>query len=443
MARVPLFTRASLLVVAVGLAVGPAAHAGATGNAKPAATASRASLLQDAAWIEKAVRPDGAIATNPDQRLVWPYLANFAAMGLARAAAVGDRRAADTAWRWLSWYQAHEDAHGYVDDYQRVGTGLQSLGTMDSTDAYAGTYLLAVESVFQATGNHARLKSLRRGIDGAVRAIESTQDADGLTWAKPSWHVKYLMDQAETYAGLVAATNLGDALGAANLAAHALSDARRMHAGVARLWNRRAGSYDWAVHGSGAHAATNWSVLYPDAMQQAWAVAFGVVGGTRAHQLLATLTRMQPQWASPRATATIGSARTRVGYWAAATWALRREGTSPSARIHSIRSAALSANRAWPFTSGVAGQLMVAEAAPLAPKPKPVAKTTAVVVRSDAAIVRPKPLVVATSSPSGGQTRWSWSLPAIIALALGALTFGAAGPGGVLTRRRDAPEPRG
>jgi len=30
-------------------------------------------------------------------------------------------------------------------------------------------------------------------------------DADGLTWAKPSWHVKYLMDQAEVYAGLVAA----------------------------------------------------------------------------------------------------------------------------------------------------------------------------------------------------------------------------------------------
>jgi hypothetical protein len=444
MARAPLFTRAFLLVVTVGFAVGPAARVNAGGNAKPAAAAaSRASLLQDAAWIEKAARSDGAIATNPDQRLVWPYLANFAAMGLARAAAIGDRRAADTAWRWLAWYQAHEDAHGYVDDYQRVGIALRSNGTMDSTDAYAGTFLLAVESVFQATGDHARLNSLRRGIEGAVRAIESTQAADGLTWAKPSWHVKYLMDQAETYAGLVAAANLGDALRAPKLEAHALSDARRMHAGVARLWNPRVGAYDWAVHGDGARASTNWSVLYPDAMQQAWAVAFGVLDGTRAHQLLATLTRMQPQWATPTAIATIGSARTRVGYWAAATWALRREGTSPAARIHSIRHAALSANRAWPFTSGVAGQLMVAEAAPLAPQPKPAPKTTAIVVRSDAVMVRPKLSVAATSSPSRGQTRWSWSLPAIIALALGALTFGAAGPGGVLTRRRDAADPRG
>ena len=112
-------------------------------------------------------------------------------------------------------------------------------------------------------------------IAGAVRAIESTQDSDGLTWAKPSWHVKYLMDQAETYAGLVAAANIGDTLRMPKLAAHARGDARRLRAGVAKLWNPRVDAYDWAVHGDGVHAVTNWSVLYPDAMQQAWAVAFG------------------------------------------------------------------------------------------------------------------------------------------------------------------------
>jgi hypothetical protein len=327
-------------------------------------------LLQDAAWIQQTVRPDGAIATNPDRRLVWPYLANFAAMGLARAAAVGDHRAARTAWRWLGWYQAHEDARGYVFDYAETVSGLRSKGTMDSTDAYAGTFLLATESVFQATGDRARLRSLRRGIRGAVRAIESTQAADGLTWAKPSWHVKYLMDQAETYAGLVAASNLADTLRMPKLAARARTAARRLRGGVAKLWNPRVKAYDWAVHGDGARAATNWSVLYPDAMQQAWAVAFGLVDGPRAHGLLDTLAHAQPQWSQPSATATIGSARARVGYWAAATWALRRDGRNPTARVQSIRKAALSANRAWPFTSGDAGQLMVAEAAPLAPQPK-------------------------------------------------------------------------
>ena len=247
-----------------GLVVGPVVRAGAAETGTTAAVASaaataaatRASLRQDAAWIQQTARADGAIATNPDQRLVWPYLANFAAMGLARSAAAGDRRAAATAWRWLGWYQAHQDANGYVGDYVQTATGLLPNGNMDSTDAYAGTYLLAIESMYQATGNRARVLSLRRGIRGAMRAIESTQDVDGLTWAKPSWHVKYLMDQAETYAGLVAAANLGDALGMLKVAARATLDARRLHAGFARLWNPRVGAYDWAVHGDGARAAT-------------------------------------------------------------------------------------------------------------------------------------------------------------------------------------------
>ena len=374
-ARCSLLTRAYLLVVTLALVVGPGARAGAAETGATAAVASaaataaatRASLRQDAAWIQQAARADGAIATNPDQRLVWPYLANFAAMGLARSAAAGDRRAATTAWRWLGWYQAHQDANGYVGDYVQTATGLWPNGNMDSTDAYAGTYLLAVESMYLATGDRARVLALRRGIQGAVRAIESTQDVDGLTWAKPSWHVKYLMDQAETYAGLVAAANLGDALGMPKVAARATLDAHRLRAGFARLWNPRVGAYDWAVHGNGARAATNWSVLYPDAMQQAWAVAFGLSNGARSDRLVDTLSRRQPQWSSPQAMATIGSASRRVGYWAAATWALRRSGRSPAARIRSIRSAALATHRAWPFTSGDAGQLMVAEAPPLAP----------------------------------------------------------------------------
>ena len=47
------------------------------------------------------------------------------------------------------------------------------------------------------------------GIARALGAIEATQDADGLTWAKPGYPVKYLVDQSETYAGLVAAGELG------------------------------------------------------------------------------------------------------------------------------------------------------------------------------------------------------------------------------------------
>ena len=416
----------------LALVVGPGARAGAAETGATAAVASaaataaatRASLRQDAAWIQQAARGDGAIATNPDQHLVWPYLANFAAMGLARSAAAGDRRAATTAWRWLGWYQAHQDADGYVGDYVQTATGLWPNGNMDSTDAYAGTYLLAVESMYLATGDRARVLALRRGIQGAVRAIESTQDVDGLTWAKPSWHVKYLMDQAETYAGLVAAANLGDALGMPKVAARATLDAHRLRAGFARLWNPRVGAYDWAVHGNGARAATNWSVLYPDAMQQAWAVAFGLSNGARSDRLVDTLSRRQPQWSSPQATATIGSASPAAsatgprqpGRCAAAAGA-RQPGSARSA------AAALATHRAWPFTSGDAGQLMVAEAPPLAPtlQAKPSAEPrAAVAVKARVVLGLPTRSVAAAPLPADGNAWWTSLAPAPGAPAPGA-----------------------
>ena len=75
----------------------------------------------DADWILKSQLPDGAIANYVDRQAVWPYLSNFAAMGLARATGVtGDRKYLNAAWSWLAWYQAHQDAQGFVTDYTVV-----------------------------------------------------------------------------------------------------------------------------------------------------------------------------------------------------------------------------------------------------------------------------------------------------------------------------------
>ena len=274
--------------------------------------------------------------------------------------------AARDGWNWLAWYQAHEDGNGYVHDYQRVGAVLVSDGEMDSTDAYAGTFLSATEAMYDATGDQARLSTLSGGIAGAIRAIESTQDVDGLTWATPSWHVKYLMDQAETYAGLMSASRIAIALDDVPLSLRATLDAQRMRGGVSTLWNSRDDSFDWAVDAQGVRTSTNWSLLYPDAMQQMWAVAYGLADPTQARSMIDTLTRTEPRWNDPTATAQFAVGWARVGYWPAATWAIAREGGDVMSSLDSIRYAATTANRSWPFTTGVAGQLMVAEAPPLA-----------------------------------------------------------------------------
>jgi hypothetical protein len=217
-----------------------------------------------------------------------------------------------------------------------------------------------VQAAWRATGDRARLGALKRGVVAAVGAIEATQDADGLTWAKPSWHVKYLMDQAETYAGLAAAARLAAPLRAPALG-RAAADASRLKAGVARLWNPALGAYDWAVHGDGARKPIDWSILYPDAVEQAWAVAFGLVPARRAQELMLRFASAQPDWDRPEGIAHFEGGDRPVGYWAPAAWAFARVGDvqrSALAATH-LRAAAIAARRAWPFTPSDAGQLVL------------------------------------------------------------------------------------
>lgn len=346
-----------LLLALAACAVGSSgAHAAAHTGVTAAAISS------DADWILQAQLPDGAIATWTDQQRVSPYLASYAAIGLARASEVtGDRPYVSAAWRWLRWYQAHENAHGYVTDYLVSGGRLVSTRDMDSTDAYAGVFLMATGEAWRATNDRAQLAGLKVGIGGAVKAIESTQGSDGLTWAKPTWHVEYLMDESEAYGGLRAAAVLANALRMPKLALRAADAAARMKSGFATLWDRRQQAYDWALHEDGYRHPTNWSILYPDSLEEMWPVAMGLVDGLRARELVDRFAATQPNWAQPDATALFSLGFQDVGYWGVAGWAFSRAGdsTTSASAATSIRTAALHANRAWPFTPSDAGQLIV------------------------------------------------------------------------------------
>ncbi len=362
---------------------------------RPAQAAVVDAVRADAEWILSAQWTDGAIANYVDKQAVWPYLSNFAAMGLSRATEVtNNKRYVGAAWSWLAWYAAHMDAKGFVNDYRWDGAKLVSTGFMDSTDAYAGTFLLAVRDAYRVSGDKNRLTSLKKAIGLAVTAIEATLNADGLTWAKPTWQVKYLMDQGETYAGLLAAQSLATTLRDTTLSKRAASDASKMRTGVARLWNTVAGAYDWAVHSNGARVATDWTLLYPDALQQAWAVAFGLVDDTRAATLISRFGASQPNWALPTAVAMFaGGAHEAVGFWPVAGLAFYRtkDPLGPPGAA-SIASAALTTNRAWPFTTGNAGQLILLESIGL---------SGAVTFDGKAAqVVSPTPAPTGTSSPT-------------------------------------------
>jgi hypothetical protein len=337
----------------------------------PAGAASGIStqVASDATWIRQAQLSDGAIAWYVDRQRIDPYLANYAAIGLAQAYKVtGTKADLTAATAWLGWYAGHENAAGFVTDYTVSGTGLEtSTGDMDSTDAYAGTFLLAVRAAYRAGGGSVHLQPLAAGIRGAVAAIEATQDADGLTWAKPTWHVKYLMDQAEAFAGLQAAADLGNALGDAQLTSRATSDAKAMASGVSTLWDAPTGGYDWARHDGGAQATTDWGTLYPDAMEQEWPAAFGLTDAARGATVVAELASHHQEWNQPDATDLVNGAQGPVGYWPLAGWADLRLGDTRDAATAAgdIRTAAVKDDRQWPYTTGSAGQLIVLESGDL------------------------------------------------------------------------------
>lgn len=342
---------------------------GTLGLAPAASAATRTAAATDAAFILDAQLSDGAIAWYTDRQHISPYLANYAAIGLAAVAdtehdstGTADRAAAV---RWLHWYAAHEDASGFVTDYNVAADGTEvSTGDEDSTDAYAGTFLLAVRAVAVSGASRSTLQSLSGGVTKAIAAIEATQDSDGLTWAKPTWHVKYLMDQAETYAGLQAAVYVASAVGLpSSVRQRAADDASRMATGIAGLWDAPTGAYDWARHDTGAQQPTDWANLYSDSMEQAWVAALGPANPSQEAALLGTMSTDHPLWAQPLATDQVNGAPASVGYWPVAGWAYLRTGDTASAAsaATSIRAAAASQADAWPYTSGVAGQLVLLE----------------------------------------------------------------------------------
>ena len=353
----------------LGIAVASLSSAGsAVAAVKEPRTAAAAE------FILRSQLPDGAITQDQDRTRVAPYLANFAALGLARSYQLLHNPAyLRAAWMWLAWYQRHMDANGYVTDYT-VGPGPAyaevSTRDEDSTDAYAGTFLLALHEAYAVSGDRAKLRGLVPGLARAVAAIRSTQQSDGLTWAKPGYHVKYLMDQAESYAGLRAGADLAHDLGLTVLQERATLAADSMRAGVAGMWQRSGSArlYAFAKLEDGSLQRTTWSSFYADSVSQAWAVAVGnwlspsepLIAPTRATHLVATFTSRWPQWASPGAKVSSAQGPMAVDYWPLVGGALISTGHGPDGveAASAIQSYARAHGEPWPFSVASAGAIL-------------------------------------------------------------------------------------
>ncbi|HEX8834939.1 MAG TPA: hypothetical protein VF719_12095, partial [Abditibacteriaceae bacterium] len=194
--------------------------------------------------------PDGAFRMSTDGSHEWinPYFANHAALALLAGKKQEDLPRVAS---WLKWYAQHQLADGTINDWETPAGGGAYIdtGTPDSVDSYAAMYLLVVERYQQVT------QGLPSGVAAAAEkafaAIKLVKDVDGFTWAKPDWHMKYLMDNVEVYGGVIAAERLFTALNKTTLKAEAKQIREVLGGKLPSFWQPSRNLFAWVLDNGG------------------------------------------------------------------------------------------------------------------------------------------------------------------------------------------------
>lgn len=331
--------------------------------AVPSRSAAESQRTASLAFVRNAAVPSGAVASHSDKTFVNPYLANLSLRALASSCVPQDRA---TAIGHLNWYASHSTA-GVVSDYNIVGGTEVSTGDQDSQDAYSGTFLSGYASTAaSATSTEAvSLAALRPAVKAAIERIVTLQDADGLTWAKPTWKVKYLIDQVEVYWGLTEV--LPFIKDDAALWATANASAQRIAVGIKTLWRSADSTFAYAKHENGVVIATNPNRAYPDAVSQLWVIASDITTVSQAQNIMQRISGTIAGMLNPLAIWTVdGTKQERTGYWPLISTAYNR--TRQPAKASSYDSAMLNARltsaNAWPYDVATAGYLVAPRTVP-------------------------------------------------------------------------------
>jgi hypothetical protein len=353
--------------VSVGSALGATLMPPASGtNPSPSAAAvvtSAAASAQyqsnfDAAskWIAQFSQADGAILYTP--QAINPYYSNIAAIGMTK-----DPKRMPQVVAWMNWYINHLNwpdkwgLYGTTYDYT-VSNGVETPTlNADSTDSYAATFLTLVWKAWNTGDPNARsfIAGLSYQLDVIGGVLIQTQQSDGLTWAKPNYKIKYLMDNCEAYRGLRdLAFVYQNAFGDKSKAAYYNAAADAMRNGILGMWMNG----KWAVYkdGIGRLAAPTVGRWYADASAQVFPVLMGVVSASdsRAQQAYTTFNTAWPNWPTLSFNSQDPFPWCLVGEAAAAMGDKSRLATY----INSIQSKYMKSGFPWPFYNSEAGWFM-------------------------------------------------------------------------------------
>jgi hypothetical protein len=263
-------------------------------------TTYKTNLIAASDWVAShSTLPDGAILYTSNR--IVPYYSNIAAMGMTKdPSKIGQVRA------WMDWYIAHLNSHDVwglgntIYDYNVSGTTETPANDADSTDSYPATFLSLAWNFYQTGDPNAQwyVKSIAAQLDAIGQSLVRTQQGDGLTWAKPNYQIKYLMDNCEVYRGMRDAAALFQALGNGSKSAFYNSHASAALQGIMSMWM----GHGFAVYkdNGGNLAAPNWGKWYADAVSQLYPVLEQVLPASdpKAQEVYWRFNTAWPNWAN-------------------------------------------------------------------------------------------------------------------------------------------------
>lgn len=235
--------------------------------------ATRAAVANCVRLVRGCQLPDGAIAMTTPKGAdgpVWvqPYFACHAALALLAPNPDAKEAAADRerVGKWLAWCVKNQEKGGYLCDRVGTATKYKSNGAVDAHDSSAALFLVVAERYQRAGGKVT--EGLRGAVTASLACLDGLTDTDGLTWAKPDYQVKYLMDNVEVYAGLTAAARFLTEAGEKDEGKKVSERAAALGKGLAKFWGaKEKGRFAWALHPDGKYDG-GLGKLYPHGLAQ-------------------------------------------------------------------------------------------------------------------------------------------------------------------------------
>lgn len=222
-------------------------------------------IRKQQAFIHQCQLRSGTFRLSPTSEVINPYFTN---LGLLALTELGDCQPVKG---HLLWYLQHISPSGYVNDHRYCYPTEMDTGAADSEDSYHATFFTLLHEYIKQSDEVTWLLSIHDQLTSILRSLLKLQCPDGLTWAKHSYKVKYLMDNCEVYQGLIDASHLFRIIGDRKHASLAEKCARNCKVGVANTYATSKEAF--AIYDTTYPTWTKW---YPDVTSQAFPIVYQI-----------------------------------------------------------------------------------------------------------------------------------------------------------------------